>query len=120
MLLESGDLIPVKRAAADIPWTRRKTQVLGFLHRGPVEFSTFVYGWSIIFLIFILYLPICLCVVVESLGGDLLDGLVRVECDVRGDVMHGGFRVVLNSLEVESLFCCLNYLIYLDISRETN
>ena len=39
MLLESGDLIPVKRAAVDIPWTRRKSMVLNFLHRGPVEFT---------------------------------------------------------------------------------
>ena len=43
-------------------------------------------------------------VVVESLGGDLPDGLVRVERDVRGDddVMHGGqfceFGVVLVAL----------------------
>jgi len=41
MLLESGDLIPVKRAAVDIPWTRRKSQIQNYLHRGPVEFTVF-------------------------------------------------------------------------------
>ena len=43
MLLESGDLIPVKRAAVDIPWTRRKSQVQNFLHRGPVEFTVTIF-----------------------------------------------------------------------------
>ncbi len=43
MLLESGDLIPVKRAAVDIPWTRRKSQIQNYLHRGPVEFTVIYY-----------------------------------------------------------------------------
>ena len=47
MLLESGDLIPVKKAAADIPWTKRKAQFLNFLHRGPVDFSTYVYDTNV-------------------------------------------------------------------------
>ena len=41
MLVESGDLIPVKRAAADIPWTKRKAVIFSqnLVHRGPVDFS---------------------------------------------------------------------------------
>lgn len=47
MLLESGDLIPVRPEAVDIPWTRRKTQILNFLHRGQVDFKTFVYDTNV-------------------------------------------------------------------------
>ena len=41
MLIESGDLIPVKKSAADIPWAKRKAVIFGdnFLHRGRVDFS---------------------------------------------------------------------------------
>ena len=39
MLVKSGDLIPVKAEAAHIPWTRRKSQVLNYLHRGDVDFD---------------------------------------------------------------------------------
>jgi len=39
MLLESGDLIPVRPEAVEIPWTRRKAQILNFLLRGPVSFK---------------------------------------------------------------------------------
>ena len=39
MLEKSGDLIPVKQEAIYIPWTKRKSQVLNFLHRGRVTFQ---------------------------------------------------------------------------------
>lgn len=39
MLEKSGDLIPVKQEAIYIPWTKRKSQVLNFLHRGVVTFQ---------------------------------------------------------------------------------
>eukprot|EP00088_Acartia_fossae_P029085 TRINITY_DN2989_c0_g1_i1.p1 TRINITY_DN2989_c0_g1~~TRINITY_DN2989_c0_g1_i1.p1 ORF type:complete len:302 (-),score=19.73 TRINITY_DN2989_c0_g1_i1:523-1428(-) len=47
MLLKPGDLIPVQPAATSIPWTRRKSQILNFLHRGPVTFSTLVYDTNV-------------------------------------------------------------------------
>jgi len=47
MLERPGDLIPVKPAAATIPWTRRRSQILNFLHRGPVNFSTLVYDTNV-------------------------------------------------------------------------
>ena len=40
MLLESGNLIPVKNEAVEIPWTKRKAEIKNFLHRGPVTFQT--------------------------------------------------------------------------------
>ncbi len=39
MLVRSGDLIPVMDSAARIPWTKRKSHVLNYLHRGPVNFQ---------------------------------------------------------------------------------
>ncbi len=47
MLERSGDLIPVKDAAVNIPWTKRKNQILDFLLRGPVDFDTFVYDTNV-------------------------------------------------------------------------
>jgi len=47
MLTTSGDLIPVQPSAITIPWTRRKSQILNFLHRGPVTFSTLVYDTNV-------------------------------------------------------------------------
>jgi len=47
MLLESGDLIPVRPEAVEIPWTRRKAQILNFLLRGPVSFKTQVYDTNV-------------------------------------------------------------------------
>ena len=47
MLLESGDLIPVLAEAVDIPWTKRKNQIMGFLHRGTVTFHTLVYDSNV-------------------------------------------------------------------------
>jgi len=47
MLERPGDLIPVKATAANIPWTRRRSQILNFLHRGPVSFSTLVYDTNV-------------------------------------------------------------------------
>jgi len=47
MLERPGDLIPVKPAAATIPWTRRRSQILNFLHRGPVNFNTLVYDTNV-------------------------------------------------------------------------
>jgi len=47
MLITPGDLIPVQPAATAIPWTRRKSQILNFLHRGPVTFSTLVYDTNV-------------------------------------------------------------------------
>lgn len=47
MLLESGDLIPVLPEAVDIPWTRRKAQIMNFLHRGAVNFRTLVYDSNV-------------------------------------------------------------------------
>jgi len=47
MLDTPGDLIPVIPSAAQIPWTRRRSQILNFLHRGPVEFTTLVYDTNV-------------------------------------------------------------------------
>merc|ERR1712126_599177 len=47
MLTTSGDLIPVQPSAITIPWTRRKSQILNFLHRGPVTFSTLAYDTNV-------------------------------------------------------------------------
>jgi len=47
MLDTPGDLIPVVAAASSIPWTRRRSQILNFLHRGPVSFSTLVYDTNV-------------------------------------------------------------------------
>jgi len=47
MLVTPGDLIPVQSSATSIPWTRRKSQILNFLHRGPVSFSTLVYDTNV-------------------------------------------------------------------------
>jgi len=47
MLERTGDLIPVLPRAAGIPWTRRRSQILNFLHRGPVTFATLVYDTNV-------------------------------------------------------------------------
>lgn len=47
MLERPGDLIPVQPHATSIPWTRRRSQILNFLHRGPVTFSTLVYDTNV-------------------------------------------------------------------------
>jgi len=47
MLLESGNLIPVKNEAVEIPWTKRKAEIKNFLHRGPVTFQTYVYDTNV-------------------------------------------------------------------------
>jgi len=47
MLIESGDLIPVLREAIEIPWTKRRTQILAYLFRGPVTFQTYVYDTNV-------------------------------------------------------------------------
>lgn len=47
MLIESGDLIPVLPEAVDIPWTKRKSEVINFLHRGRVTFRTYVYDTNV-------------------------------------------------------------------------
>jgi len=47
MLERPGDLIPVQTNATSIPWTRRRSQILNFLHRGPVTFSTLVYDTNV-------------------------------------------------------------------------
>lgn len=47
MLITPGDLIPVQPEATTIPWTRRKSQILNYLHRGPVTFSTLVYDTNV-------------------------------------------------------------------------
>ncbi|TRY63652.1 hypothetical protein TCAL_11410 [Tigriopus californicus] len=47
MLEKSGDLIPVKPEAVFIPWTKRKSQVLNYLHRGIVYFETHVYDTNV-------------------------------------------------------------------------
>lgn len=39
MLEKTGDLIPVRHEAVNIPWTKRKSQVLNFIHRGTVRFE---------------------------------------------------------------------------------
>merc|ERR1712215_20449 len=47
MLERPGDLIPVQPNATSIPWTRRRSQILNFLHRGPVTFNTLVYDTNV-------------------------------------------------------------------------
>ena len=47
MLVNPGDLIPVQPGATSIPWTRRKSQILNHLHRGPVTFSTLMYDTNV-------------------------------------------------------------------------
>jgi len=47
MLERPGDLIPIQPEAAQLPWTRRRSQILSFLHRGPVTFSTLVYDTNV-------------------------------------------------------------------------
>ncbi|XP_040578305.1 uncharacterized protein [Lepeophtheirus salmonis] len=47
MLVHPGDLIPVQEDAIQIPWTRRKSQILSYLHRGSVTFETFVYDTNV-------------------------------------------------------------------------
>jgi len=47
MLERPGDLIPVLPNATAIPWTRRRSQILNFLHRGPVTFATLVYDTNV-------------------------------------------------------------------------
>jgi len=47
MLERPGDLIPILPEAAQLPWTRRRSQILNFLHRGPVTFSTLVYDTNV-------------------------------------------------------------------------
>merc|ERR1712243_90398 len=42
-----GDLIPVNENAITIPWTKRRSQILNFLHRGPVNFNTLVYDTNV-------------------------------------------------------------------------
>lgn len=47
MLERPGDLIPILPEAAQLPWTKRRSQILNFLHRGPVTFSTLVYDTNV-------------------------------------------------------------------------
>jgi len=47
MLERPGDLIPVQGSATTIPWTKRRSQILNFLHRGPVTFNTLVYDTNV-------------------------------------------------------------------------
>jgi len=47
MLIESGDLIPVRRDAIEVPWTKRKAQIMAFLFKGPVNFQTHVYDTNV-------------------------------------------------------------------------
>merc|ERR1712037_887964 len=47
MLDKTGDLIPVRYEAVNIPWTKRKSQVLNFIHRGTVRFETQVYDTNV-------------------------------------------------------------------------
>lgn len=47
MLDKTGDLIPVRSEAVNIPWTKRKSQVLNFIHRGMVKFETHVYDTNV-------------------------------------------------------------------------
>jgi len=47
MLERPGDLIPVLPNAVTIPWTRRRSQILNYLHRGPVTFNTLVYDTNV-------------------------------------------------------------------------
>jgi len=47
MLERPGDLIPVTENATTIPWTKRRSQILNYLHRGPVNFNTLVYDTNV-------------------------------------------------------------------------
>jgi len=47
MLETPGDLIPVIPAASGIPWSRRRSQILSYLQRGPVKFTTLVYDTNV-------------------------------------------------------------------------
>nr|AQS22632.1 hypothetical protein [Pseudodiaptomus poplesia] len=47
MLVSPGDLIPVTSDATQIPWTRRKSQILNYLRRGAIDFSTLVYDTKV-------------------------------------------------------------------------
>jgi len=47
MLERPGDLIPVNENATAIPWTKRRSQILNYLHRGPVNFNTLVYDTNV-------------------------------------------------------------------------
>ena len=47
MLERSGDLIPVHPEAVNIPWSKRRSLILDFLHRGPVDFATYVYDTNV-------------------------------------------------------------------------
>jgi len=47
MLDRPQDLIPVVPNAVSIPWSRRRSQILNYLHRGPVTFSTLVYDSNV-------------------------------------------------------------------------
>ena len=47
MLENPPDLIPVVDKFKDIPANRQKAQILNFLHRGPVTFSTLVYDTNV-------------------------------------------------------------------------
>merc|ERR1711915_587862 len=49
MLERPGDLIPVLPNATSIPWTRRRSQILNFLHRGPVTFLFSFVGNDLLF-----------------------------------------------------------------------
>ena len=47
MLEKPIDLIPVVDKFKAIPANRKKAQILNFLHRGPVTFSTLVYDTNV-------------------------------------------------------------------------
>lgn len=47
MLINPGDLIPVRPEAIHVPWTKRKSTILNFLHRGQVTFRTYVYDTNV-------------------------------------------------------------------------
>jgi len=47
MLEKPGDLIPVNVEATMVPWTKRRAQILDYLHRGPVTFNTLVYDTNV-------------------------------------------------------------------------
>jgi len=47
MLERPGDLIPVNENAATIPWNKRRSQILNYLHRGPVNFNTLVFDTNV-------------------------------------------------------------------------
>ena len=47
MLNRSGDLIPVTEEAKEMKWTNRSSNIVNFLHHGPVSFSTLVYDTKV-------------------------------------------------------------------------